>query len=171
MKKMFILTLFLMFLLDVSLFNNSVSRAEKKILNDTSEIRKLYKNNEELNRLISRKKWEKIYEKLQQSKQSGAYKYKIQNRETFLYEHKNAYLWPLFLKLESLAYIIKNDSAYTSNLLKMKIIFFPYKTYADTTFHIWKKKDGEWYLLDFEIRDYDDEWLELQKARGVERFH
>ncbi len=141
----FLLILPIIFIIDVHTaksFPPDSSRNEEK-------LKKLNQANAELNRYYSKKSWDKVYDKLLESRQKGATNYVLQNRSTFIVELKRVYVWPISYKVKTLSAWIDGVDGLTSNIVNMKIKFFPFKTYKDTTYHYWKYHNDDWYLIDF----------------------
>jgi hypothetical protein len=112
------------------------------------KIISLYEANNELNDAYSRKDWEEIY--YMESKI-----HTLGNKEDYIMDLKKIFFWGK-VSLKMISYNIDRDTAETINLIKCKLIFFPFKTYTDTTFHYWQYKDERWYLFDWDRRDLPD---------------
>jgi hypothetical protein len=153
--------IFLILVLQV-LFDHDIFAAEYFGLDSSNAEKKLEKLNQanaELNKLFSKKLWNKIYDMLSESRLMDATNFTLQNRNTFVMERERASPWFISWKTKTLSTYIDQVDGLTSNIVEMKIKFFPFKTYKDTTYHYWKYHNSEWYLIDFG-NDISREWKE-----------
>ncbi|MBN2365427.1 MAG: hypothetical protein EH225_05595 [Calditrichaeota bacterium] len=126
----------------------------------------LKKQNDKLNSYFSKKKWGEIYDMLAETHSKGLKKHDPGNRDTYIFEWKKVMVWPVKLNVRGIAGYVREDEAVTENIISMKLIFFPFKTYKRTIFHSWKFMEGQWYLLECD-KELDEEDIKSLKA-GLE---
>lgn len=122
-----------------------------------NRISLLLRENSELNELISNKDWDEIYDMLLKTKEMNLTERILPSRASFNRQYNQGE--PATYNIKYLSYISFKDTALTSNQIRteLKINYLGIDTAAvDTSYHFWKYRDGNWYLLNFELRELSD---------------
>jgi len=122
---------------------------------DDPKIIQLYKVNNELNKAISKKDWQKVYEIKCESFVDGI-KNKKPIKSSFIRSLKDNYFWSILnVKIDSVCII--GNKAKVKNKWEGRTLIFPFIKFITFAYHSWEYENNKWYLLDWGAMYLDKE--------------
>jgi len=121
-----------------------------------SEIIALYEANNRLNKAFARHDWEYVYRQLDEGSMAGLYgvpgdHYK--SYEEFRMDlGRDLVNWATW-DIKMISYLRWGDTVRTANAITTRVIFAPFISAPDTSFHHWMKIAGQWRLYVFDGRN------------------